>query len=121
MSAWWGREAWGPLPATALVRSRTSAPARPRVLPIGRDAVARDVASRIRSFTPEWTNQRPSDPGTALTRVFSEQMEAVLARADRLPEKVLVEFLSDAGVVSTPAQPAGALLAFTLSSGASES
>jgi predicted phage baseplate assembly protein len=121
MSAWWGREAWGPVPDTAFVRGRSSEPPRPRPLPVSRDAVARDVAGRIASFTPEWTNQRPTDPGTALTRVFSEEMEAVLARADRLPEKMLVEFLGNAGVASLPAQPAEALLAFTLSSGAAES
>jgi predicted phage baseplate assembly protein len=48
-------------------------------------------------------------------------MEAVLARVDRLPEKVLVAFLGNAGVETLPAQPAEALLAFTLSSGANES
>lgn len=121
MSAWWGLEAWGPIPETALVRPLTSGASRPRLLPVTRDAVARQVGSRIRSYTPEWTNQQPGDPGVALAHVFSEQMEAVLARVDRLPEKALVEFLRDAGVVSAPAQPAEALLAFTLSSGAKES
>ncbi len=121
MSIWWGREMWGPLPDSAFVRGRTSAPPRPRLLPVGRDAVARSVAQRLRSFTPEWTNQRPTDPGVVLTRAFSEQMEAVLARADRLPEKVFVEFLGNAGVESLPASPAEALLAFSLSSGATES
>jgi baseplate J-like protein len=120
MTAWWGREAWGPLPAFALVRSR-SGPARPRPIPIGRQAAVRDVAGRTRAFTPEWTNQRPGDPGSALVRVFSEQLEAVLARADRLPEKALAEFLRDAGVDALPATPAAALLAFTLSAGAPES
>jgi predicted phage baseplate assembly protein len=88
---------------------------------VGRDAVAREVAGHIRSFTAEWTNQQPGDPGAALVRVFSEQMEAVLARADRLPDKVLVEFLRDSGVESLPASPAAASLAFTVSDGASES
>lgn len=121
MSTWWGREAWGPLPDSATVRGTAGAVPRPRLLPVTRDAVAREVAERIRSFTPEWTNQRAGDPGTALTRIFSEQMEAVLARADRLPEKILVDCLGDAGVSSLPASPAEALLAFTLSSGATES
>lgn len=121
MSAWWGREAWGEPPKDAIVGGRSSVPARPRPLPVGRDAVVRDVAGRIRSFTAEWTNQRAGDPGFALVRVFSEQMEAVLARTDLLPEKVLVEFLGDAGVESLPPTPASALLAFTLSSGAPES
>lgn len=121
MSTWWGHEAWGPIPDTAFVTGRGSAPPRPRLLPVGRDAVVREVAGRIRSFTPEWTNNRATDPGAALTRLFAEQMEAVLARVDRLPEKALVEFLGDAGVESLPAQPAEAMLAFTLSSGARES
>jgi predicted phage baseplate assembly protein len=121
MSTWWGREAWGPLPDTVFVRASGSGAPRPRLLPVTRESVARDVAERIRSFTPEWTNQRAGDPGTALTRIFSEQMEAVLARADRLPEKVFVDFLGDAGVATLPATPAEALLAFTLSAGATES
>jgi predicted phage baseplate assembly protein len=79
------------------------------------------VARRIRSFTPEWTNQRPGDPGVALTRAFSEQMELVLSRIDRLPEKALVEFLRAAGIDTLPATPAAALLAFTVSPGALES
>jgi predicted phage baseplate assembly protein len=121
MSVWWGREAWGPVPESVLVPVRSTGASRPRLLPVSRDAVARDVAGRIHSYTPEWTNQRPTDAGVALTRVFSEQLEAVLARIDRLPEKVFVEFLGDAGVVALPALPGEALLAFTLSSGATES
>jgi predicted phage baseplate assembly protein len=121
MTAWWGREAWGPLPSGATVRALPSGPVRPRPLPVGREAVARAVAGRIASFTPEWTDRRPIDAGVALVRVFSEEMEAVLARADRLPEKALVEFLRDAGVESLPATPAVASLAFSLSSGAAES
>jgi predicted phage baseplate assembly protein len=79
------------------------------------------VAARIPSFTPEWTSRRPDDAGVALARVFSEEMEAVLARADRLPDKVLVEFLRDAGIESLPPTPAASLLAFTVSAGATES
>ena len=121
MSTWWGREAWGPVPDSATVRGTDAAVPRPRLLPVTREAVAGEVAGRIRAFTPEWTNQRAGDPGTALTRIFSEQMEAVLARADRLPEKIFIECLGDAGVAALPATPAEALLAFTLSAGASES
>jgi predicted phage baseplate assembly protein len=121
MTVWWGRETWGDIPDTVFVPGRGTNPPRPRLLPVTRDTVVRDVSGRIKSFTPEWTNHRPTDPGTALTRLFAEQMEAVLARADRLPEKVLVEFLGDAGIESGPALSAEALLAFTVSTGARES
>jgi predicted phage baseplate assembly protein len=121
MTAWWGREAWGTLPPGSTVKDRPSATARPRPLPVTRDAVASEAAGRIASFTPEWTNRRVGDAGVALVRVFSEQMEAVLARVDRLPAKALVEFLRDAGVEAFPATPAGTWLAFTVAGGARES
>jgi predicted phage baseplate assembly protein len=121
MTTWWGREAWGPLPPWATVKQTGTAPLRPRPLLVSSDDVAAAIATRIRAFTPEWTNQRPGDAGVALVRVFAEQLEAVLARADRMPERALIECLRDAGVEPIAATPAEAQLAFTLSADAAES
>src|SRR5262249_34702799 len=72
-------------------------------------------------FTPEWTNLRATDAGIALTRLFGEQMEPVLERLNRLPEKTFVEFLNLAGVQPLPASPAAALLEFQVVESAPQS
>ena len=79
------------------------------------------VRDRIKNFTPQWTNLRGNDAGIALIRLFSEQMEPVLQRLNRLPEKAFVEFLSLAGVQPLPARAASVLLEFAVSDGAPES
>ena len=94
---------------------------QPELLSSSRQAVATQVRERIKSFTPQWTNLRGNDAGIALIRLFSEQMEPVLQRLNRLPEKAFVEFLSLAGVQPLPARAASVLLEFTVSDGAPES
>ena len=50
----------------------------------------------------------------ALVRLFGIQMEPLLSRVNRLPEKALVEYLRIAGVTPLPATAAEALLTFTV-------
>jgi hypothetical protein len=91
---------------------------RPRLLPESRKAVSDAVKERIASYTPEWTRRTSGDAGMALIRLFAEQMEPVLLRLNRVPDKALVEFLSIAGVSPLPASPARALLQFDVAANA---
>ena len=57
----------------------------------------------------------------ALVRLFGIQMEPLLSRVNRLPEKALVEYLRIAGVTPLPATAAEALLIFTVAPAAGAS
>ena len=99
----------------------SSRAAQPELSPSSRDAVAKEVRGRIKHFTPEWTNLQSGDAGIALIRLFGEQMEPVLERLNRLPEKSFVEFLKIAGLQPSAARTSNVLLEFEVSSGAVES
>jgi predicted phage baseplate assembly protein len=107
---WWGKESAGTWRS-----GRTASAAAPQLLAGSRDAVAKALLARAEAYTAEWTNRSRADAGAALVSLFSEQMETVLARLNRLPEKALVEFLRLAGVQPLPARPAAALLEFQVS------
>ena len=94
---------------------------RPQLQPATREAVADELKARIPAYTPEWTRRGSGDAGMALVRLFSEQMEPVLQRLNRLPDKALVEFLTIAGVAPLPASPARALLQFEVADNAPQS
>lgn len=120
MSApWWGREAV-PGKTGSIVPAASGGPAgvQPELSPASRAAVAAEVRGRIAAYTKEWTSQRVDDAGQALVRLFGEQMEPVLERVNRLPEKAFIEVLSTAGVAPLPASPAAVHLQFELSPGA---
>ena len=117
-SVWWGKES-PPHREARLVAGPLGK--QPELLPSSRQAVVTQVRDRIKSFTPQWTNLRGNDAGIALVRLFSEQMEQMLQRLNRLPEKAFVEFLSIAGVQPLPARAASVLLEFEVSDGAPES
>lgn len=85
---------------------------QPQLLPPQRKAVSARLKQRIPAYTPEWTRRDAHDPGMALVQLFGEQMEPVLQRLNRLPEKALVEYLGIGGVSPLPAAPARALLQF---------
>ena len=94
---------------------------RLELLPATRKAVINALKVRIPAYTPEWTRRAAGDAGIALVRLFAEQMEPVLLRLDRLPDKALVEFLTVAGVAPLPASPARALLQFEVAENAPQS
>ncbi|MCP4898071.1 MAG: putative baseplate assembly protein [bacterium] len=95
------------------------------VLPELVDPVAapllRQLRERVESFTPEWTHLRPEDAGVALVKLFGTQLQPLLERLNRLPEKALVEFLRAAGIEALPGTAARALLEFEVSDGATQS
>lgn len=110
---WWGREAEsGRQPV--IVDGPVLAGSQPGLLPASKEAVRAALQARIGGFTPDWTNPAPNDSGVALVRLFGIQMEPLLGRVDRLPEKALVEYLRIAGVTPLPATAAQALLTFTV-------
>ena len=117
---WWGREA-GPSRQAAMVPSSGVARTQPELLPAGRAAVSAEIFERRAAFTPEWSDRRPTDAGVALVRLFGEQMEPILHRLNRLPEKALVEYLRVAGIQLLPATPAEVLLEVKVSEAATQS
>jgi predicted phage baseplate assembly protein len=118
MSApWWGREAVPGKAGRMVPAAASGGPAgiQPELAPATRADVIAEVRGRIPRYTPEWSSQRVDDAGQALVRLFGEQMEPVLERVNRLPEKALVEVLSAAGVSPLAATPASVLLRFEIS------
>jgi predicted phage baseplate assembly protein len=85
-----------------------------------RDGVFQDIVDRTSGFTWDWTNRRPTDAGYALAKLFGEEMEPVLERANLLPEKGFVEFLRYGGIQPRPPIPAQAFLQFSVSDGATQ-
>ena len=77
----------------------------------------RELARRAASFVPEW-NRGGNDAGDALVLLFGAQIQPLIDRINRLPEKQLVEFLRVAGIQQLPGGVAGALLAFEATDGA---
>jgi hypothetical protein len=94
---------------------------QPELLPASKEAVRAALQARIAGFTPDWTNPARDDSGVALVRLFGIQMEPLLSRVNRLPEKALVEHLRIAGVMPLPATAAEALLTFTVAPAAGAS
>jgi predicted phage baseplate assembly protein len=110
---WWGQEAES-RGQPVIVDGPGLAGSQPQLLPASKEAVRAALQARIGGFTPDWTNPAPDDSGVALVRLFGIQMEPLLGRVDRLPEKALVEYLRIAGVAPLPATAAQALLTFTI-------
>ncbi|HVG18022.1 MAG TPA: putative baseplate assembly protein, partial [Blastocatellia bacterium] len=117
---WWGKESTGAGRAR-LKRTSASLPPRPELAPPSRQDVKNELRGRIKAFTPEWTNLRSTDAGMALIQLFGEQMEPVLERLNRLPDKTFIEFLNLAGIRPLQASPAAALLEFEVSDSAPQS
>jgi predicted phage baseplate assembly protein len=108
---WWAGESaeeghLGPGPGPSGVQ--------PELVDAAREAIRAAVRDRIPGYTPDWTNPDRQDAGVALVRLFGTQAEPVLARINRLPEKILAEHLNTAGVRRRPATAAAALLEFTV-------
>ncbi len=87
---------------------------QPVLLSSGRSSVIADVNGRTAAYTPEWTARTADDAGVALVTLFGGMMEPVLTRLDQLPLKAFVEALRIVGIEPLPAEPASALLEFTI-------
>jgi predicted phage baseplate assembly protein len=108
VSVWWAPET-RPEQAAAEAALRAGGPV-PELLDAAPAAFIAAVRDRIPSFTPDWTNQRREDAGVALTLLLADLARPVLERANRLPEKLLVEHLRIAGVTPAPASAARTVL-----------
>ncbi|MFJ1747484.1 putative baseplate assembly protein [Streptomyces sp. NPDC088116] len=108
---WWERDARG---EDRLVPGPGPSGVQPELTEATREAVRADVRGRIAGYTPDWTDPDRQDAGVALVRLFGTQLEPVLGRVNRLPEKVLAEHLATAGVRRHPAGAAATLLEFTV-------
>ena len=111
--AWWGRETGGRGTARTVPGPGPSG-VQPELVDATREAARKAVRDRIAGYTPDWTNPDQQDAGVALVKLFGTQIEPVLSRANRLPEKLLVEQLRLAGVGALSATPAAAVLQFTV-------
>src|SRR5579859_268143 len=68
--------------------------------------ILRDALVRISVHNPEWTNFNDSDPGITLLQLFSFMSENILYRANLIPERNRLKFLTLLGVTLTPASAA---------------
>ncbi|HZY58307.1 MAG TPA: putative baseplate assembly protein, partial [Candidatus Binataceae bacterium] len=117
---WWGREA-SPADQAPFIDAPVDSAAPPQLAFGTREAATSELRGRIPLFTPEWTNRRATDAGVALVSLFGEQMEPVLTRLDKLPDKAFVEFLRVGGISLLPPTPAMAMLEVTVADGALQS
>ncbi|MBT9465003.1 putative baseplate assembly protein [Hydrogenophaga sp.] len=74
------------------------------------DDLVEDLIARIPAHTPEWTNPRQGDPGRTLIELFAWLGDALLYRANLIPERQRLVFLKLLGQALRPAQPAGGIV-----------
>ncbi|MDP3203369.1 MAG: putative baseplate assembly protein, partial [Hydrogenophaga sp.] len=70
------------------------------------DDLVEDLIARIPAHTPEWTNPRQGDPGRTLLELFAWLGDALLYRANLIPERQRLVFLKLLGQGLRAAQPA---------------
>lgn len=70
------------------------------------DDLVEDLIARIPAHTPEWTNPRQGDPGRTLIELFAWLGDALLYRANLIPERQRLVFLKLLGQGLRAAQPA---------------
>ncbi|RSL17989.1 putative phage baseplate assembly protein [Edaphobacter aggregans] len=68
--------------------------------------ILREAMVRIPVHNPEWTNFNDSDPGITLLQLFSFMTENLLYRANLIPERNRLKFLTLLGMTLTPASAA---------------
>jgi predicted phage baseplate assembly protein len=73
-----------------------------------------EIIRRIPAHTPEWTNPRPGDPGRTLVEMFAWLTDTLLYRANLIPERQRLVFLSLLGIPMRPASPAQGLVAISV-------
>src|SRR5215203_595175 len=72
-----------------------------------------EALARVPVHNPEWTNFNKSDPGVTLIEVFAFLTESLLYRANQIPERNRLKFLSLLGVPLQSASPAHGIVTFT--------
>lgn len=90
-------------------------PIRPPALDDRRfDDLVAELVARIPAHTPEWTNPRVGDPGRTLLELFAWLGDALLYRANLIPERQRLAFLRLLGERLRPASPARGLVTLEL-------
>ena len=74
------------------------------------DDLLEDLLARVPAHTPEWTNPRLGDPGRTLLELFAWLGDALLYRANLIPERQRLVFLKLLGQGLRPARPAGGIV-----------
>src|SRR5574340_1193197 len=77
------------------------------------DDLVEDLIARIPAHTPEWTNPRLGDPGRTLIELFAWLGDALLYRANLIPERQRLVFLKLLGMSMKPAQPARGIVSLS--------
>jgi hypothetical protein len=72
-----------------------------------------EALARIPVHNPEWTNFNESDPGVTLLELFAFLTESLLYRANQIPDRNKLKFLSLLGVPLSPAASAVGLVAIS--------
>lgn len=72
--------------------------------------ILQEARTRIPVHTPEWTNHNESDPGITLLELFAFMTENLLYRANLIPKRNRLKFLSLLGIPLKPASPAEGLV-----------
>jgi hypothetical protein len=81
--------------------------------------LVKDLVARIPAHTPEWTNPRTGDPGRTLIDLFAWLGDALLYRANLIPERQRLVFLRLLGQPLRPARPSRGLVTVCLKPGES--
>ena len=72
-----------------------------------------EALARVPVHNPEWTNFNHADPGVTILELFAFLGESLLYRANQIPERNRLKFLSLLGVGLQPATPAQGLVTFS--------
>ncbi len=75
------------------------------------DDLVNDLVARVPAHTPEWTHVRLGDPGRTLIELFAWLGDALLYRANLVPERQRLVFLKLLGMGLRPARPARGVVA----------
>lgn len=90
-------------------------PIRPPALDDRRfDDLVAELVARIPAHTPEWTHPRVGDPGRTLLELFAWLGDALLYRANLIPERQRLTFLRLLGQPLRAARPARGLVTLSL-------
>ena len=73
-------------------------------------ALVSDLVRRIPAHTPEWTSHQIGDPGRTMIDLFGWLGDAILYRANLVPERQRLAFLRLLGINMRPALPARGLV-----------
>jgi hypothetical protein len=76
-----------------------------------------EALARVPIHNPEWTNFNRSDPGVTLIELFAFLTESLLYRANQIPERNRLAFLSLLGVPLQPAASARGMITLSNESG----